>query len=106
VRQGTIWTQAQCDQRVLVDVAHFASSVASLIGLATTTQNQFDAMVCLAYNIGIANFKSSTLLKLHKAGDHLGAAAQFIRWNKANSQVMAGLTKRRAAEADLYGRAS
>jgi GH24 family phage-related lysozyme (muramidase) len=106
VRQGTIWTQAQCDQRFAVDAAHFASSVASLIGLTPTTQNQFDAMVCLAYNIGLANLKTSTLLVRHKARDYAGARAEFARWNKANKVVMAGLTKRRAAEADLYGRAS
>lgn len=106
VRQGTIWTQAQCDQRFAVDAAHFAGKVASLIGLAPTTQNQFDAMVCLAYNIGVANLASSTLLARHKDRDYVGARAQFARWNKANGQVMAGLAKRRAAEAALYGRVS
>lgn len=106
VRKGTIWTQAQCDQRFATDAAHFASQVASLIGLVPTTQNQFDAMVCLAYNIGLANLKTSTLLSLHKNGDYLAAKSQFARWNKANGQVMAGLTNRRAAEAALYGRAS
>jgi GH24 family phage-related lysozyme (muramidase) len=106
VRKGTIWTQAQCDQRVAVDVAHFASQVASLIGLAPTTQNQFDAMVCLAYNIGPPNLKASTLLARHKVRDYAGAQEQFARWNKADGKVMAGLIKRRAAEAALYGRAS
>ena len=106
VKRGTIWTQAQCDQRLATDVAHFASQVASLIGLAPTTQNQFDAMVCLAYNVGVDNLRTSTLLARHKVKDYAGAQEQFARWNKANGQVMAGLTKRRAAEAALYGRAS
>ena len=59
-------------------------------------------MVSLAYNIGMGNFSASTLLRKHKAGDHAGAAAQFAVWNKANKKVMAGLTRRRAAEAALY----
>jgi GH24 family phage-related lysozyme (muramidase) len=63
-------------------------------------------MVCLAYNIGPADLRTSTLLARHKAKDYAGAQEQFARWNKANGQVMAGLVRRRAAEAALYGRAS
>jgi GH24 family phage-related lysozyme (muramidase) len=102
VRKGTIWTQDQCDTRFATDAAHFSAQVASLISPAPTTQNQFDAMVCLTYNIGLANLAKSTLLRIHKAGGN--AAPEFARWNKANGQIMAGLTKRRAAEAALYGR--
>ena len=39
----------------------------------------------------------------HKAGDYAGALAEFAKWNKAKGQVLAGLTRRRAAEAALYG---
>jgi GH24 family phage-related lysozyme (muramidase) len=88
------------------DADAFAAKVAGLIGTTPTTQNQFDALVALAYNIGPATLASSTLLARHKARDYAGARAQFARWNKANGQVMPGLTKRRAAEAALYGRAS
>jgi lysozyme len=61
-------------------------------------------MVSFAYNVGPANLASSTLLKKHKAGDYAGAAAEFAKWNKANRKVMAGLTRRRAAEAALYSK--
>jgi lysozyme len=61
-------------------------------------------MVSFTFNIGIGKFRGSTLLKLHKAGDYAGAAAQFVRWNKAAGRVMAGLTRRRLAEAALYRR--
>lgn len=102
VKKGVTWTQAQCDDRLKADLASFAKGVAAAIGPAATTQNQFDAMVSFAYNVGLGNFKKSTLLKKHKAGDHRAAAAEFAKWNKAAGKVMKGLTRRRAAEAKLY----
>jgi lysozyme len=60
-------------------------------------------MVSFAYNVGVGNLQSSTLLKKHKAGDYAGAKAEFAKWNKAAGKVMNGLTRRRTAEAQLYG---
>lgn len=102
IQRGTIWTQAQADARFDVDVQKFAAKVSDLIGDAPTTPGQFGAMVSFAYNVGTGNLASSTLLRMHKAGDYAGAAAQFARWNKAAGRVMPGLTRRRAAEAALY----
>ena len=102
IKKGVRWTEAQANDRLTDDVSRFADGVASLIGDAPTTQGQFDAMTSLSFNVGLANFGSSTLLKKHKAGDHNGAAAEFLRWNKAAGKVLAGLTRRREAEAALY----
>lgn len=66
------------------------------------TDNQFGAMVSLCFNIGAGNFLKSTLLKKVNAGDFAGASIEFAKWNKAAGKVMAGLTKRRAAEAALF----
>lgn len=66
------------------------------------TQNQFDAMVSFTYNLGCGNFSRSTLLKKHLKGDFDGAAKEFLKWNKAGGQVLAGLTRRRKAEKTLY----
>jgi lysozyme len=67
------------------------------------TQNEFDACVCLAYNIGVGNFSSSTLVKMLKAGDDKAEIAkQFLRWDKAGGKPLAGLTRRRNAEAELF----
>jgi lysozyme len=105
IHKGLVWTQQQCDDRFAADVSCFALEVDKLIGPASTTQSEFDAMVSLAYNIGLGNFGSSTLLELHKAGRHAEAADQFLRWSRAGGKVMRGLTRRRAAEAALYGSA-
>lgn len=102
IHRGTVWTQAQCDARLALDVSRFADKVEKLIGGAPTTQHQFDAMVSLAYNIGQGNLASSTLLRKHRAGDHAGAAEEFHKWNKAAGRVLPGLVKRRAAESLLY----
>ena len=67
-------------------------------------------MVSFAYNVGLDNdhdgiaegLGDSTLLKLHKAGDYVGAANEFAKWNKQKGVVLNGLTRRRAAEAAMY----
>jgi lysozyme len=66
------------------------------------SQSQYDALVSLAFNIGIDAFEQSTLLRCHRAGDHKGAAAQFGRWTRAGPRKMRGLARRRAAERALY----
>lgn len=67
------------------------------------SQNQFDALVSFAYNCGVNNLKSSTLLKKVNANpSDPSIRAEFMKWNKASGRVLAGLTKRRQAEADLY----
>lgn len=104
IAKGARWTQQQCDDRLSGDLETFSAGVHKALGGAPTSQAQFDALVTFAYNVGLANLKSSTLLKKHIAGDHAGAAQEFARWNKANKKVMAGLTRRRAAEAALYAK--
>lgn len=103
IKRGVVWTLAQADARLKLDVASFSLGVRALIVKAPTTQRQFDALVSFAYNVGLGNLKSSTLLKKHLAGETVAANAEFARWNKASGKVMAGLTRRRAAEAALYG---
>lgn len=104
IKKGVVWSQKQCDDRFTAHLGEFAEKVDRLLGGAPTTQHQFDAMVSFAYNVGPANLAASTLLKKHKVKDYSGAAAEFARWNKANKKVMAGLTRRRAAEAALYAK--
>ena len=68
--------------------------------LPTVSQNQYDALVCFAYNVGTGNLASSTLLKKLKAGEP--CSAEFLRWNKAGGKELAGLTKRRQDEKALF----
>jgi lysozyme len=80
----------------------FAKRVDELVK-TELTQNQFNALVSFAYNVGTGNFASSTLLKkVNKNPNDLTIKAEFLRWNKANGKVINGLTNRRIEEADLY----
>ena len=66
-------------------------------------ENQFAALVSFAYNVGIGNLKSSTLLKKVNANPNDPTIMQeFKKWNRASGKVLAGLTRRREAEANLY----
>ncbi len=69
-------------------------------------QNQFDALVSFAYNIGNGNFNSSTLLRWLNQGNYKEASIQLLRWNKSKGVVLNGLTKRRKAEKELFDRVS
>jgi len=83
--------------------SNIASAVDAVNACANTcTQNQFDALVDFAFNEGNHALATSTLLRLHNAGDYAGAAAQFARWDIAGGEVEEGLVTRRAAEARLY----
>lgn len=80
----------------------FAKRVDELV-ISNINQNQFNALVSFAYNVGTGNFASSTLLKkVNKNPNDLTLKAEFLRWNKAGGKVLNGLTNRRNEEADLY----
>lgn len=67
-------------------------------------QNQFDALVSFAYNVGIGNFKTSTLLKkANKNPADANIRKEFFKWKyDAKGKIRSGLIKRRTAEAELY----
>lgn len=66
------------------------------------TQNQFDALVSLVFNIGDPQFRGSTLLRRLNAGLMLEAADEFPKWNKQAGKVLGGLVTRRARERELF----
>ena len=101
IKKGTVWTQEQADARFLEDVNKFELKLKQLLKVVIN-ENQFSALVSLAYNIGIGNLKGSTLLAKVNAKDFANAADRFLLWNKANGKEMAGLTRRRQAERALF----
>jgi lysozyme len=73
-----------------------------LIFQVEVNQNQFDAMVSLAYNIGVGAFSNSTLLKRVNAKDFIGAGNEFLKWDKSGGKPLLGLTRRRQREKELF----
>lgn len=96
-------TQDEADSLLQTDVDNFAEKLEKLLDF-DVPQCCFDAMTCFAYNVGLENFRTSTLRKLVNDRDYHEAAGQFIRWNKAGGKVLPGLTRRRLAEASLFAR--
>jgi len=101
VKKGDSCTLDQAKSYFSHDLKRFEASVNNLVKVPLS-QNQFDALVSLVYNIGSGNFASSTLLKKLNAKDYAGAAEQFPRWNKGGRKVMKGLVRRRDAERALF----
>ena len=66
------------------------------------TATQLAALEDFIYNLGAANFRSSTLLRKLNSGDYAGAAAEFDKWDQAGGKVLAGLLRRRQAETVLF----
>lgn len=105
VQMGMTITRAQAEELLEADLQEFHDGVAKALGkrvLAKTTQNEFDALVSLAFNIGQAAFDGSTLLKFHKEGNREATYAQFHRWIYQGKKRLNGLINRRAMEAALY----
>ena len=94
-------TEAQATELLMANLVSFERAIEDALQVEVT-QNQYDALVCWAYNVGISAASGSTLMRLLNAGDVQGAADQFLRWNKAGGVPMPGLTRRREAERALF----
>ena len=101
VKKGDTCTLEQAKEYMRHDLIEFEHTVNSSVKVPLN-QNQFDALVSLAYNIGSNAFKSSTLVKKLNAGDYQGAADQFNVWVNAGGKRMQGLVSRRDREKLLF----
>lgn len=105
VRSGTVWSVEESERRLLDDLNDHAKAITRHVNVPLS-QLQFDALTSWIYNLGEANFKSSTLLKKLNRGLYEEVPEQMMRWNKARVDgkltPLRGLTRRRAAEAALF----
>lgn len=98
---GLVITQEEADRRFAERLTREFEPGVSKVVIAAS-QKQFDAMVSLAYNIGLGNFGKSTVLNRTNKGEKEAAADAFLLWNKAGGNVMKGLQRRRYAERMVY----
>ena len=94
-------TKGECEMLLRADL-HDACRDAGQLAKVALADNQFAALVSFAFDAGTGSLARSTLLRLLNARDYEGAAEQFQRWTKAGGRVLAGLVRRRAAEAALF----
>ena len=95
-------TKQRAEELLKINADRFASKVTNLLK-KEVTQNQFNALVSFAYNVGSGALASSTLLKLVNINPNDGnIAKEFLKWNKGGGKIIDGLTKRRMKESALY----
>ena len=102
VHSGMTITQAQADAYLQQDIAKFEGYVnnpAYVPITANLNQNQFDALVSFAFNLGAGNLR-----KLCKGRTAAQIAQAMTQYCKANGKVLAGLRRRRAAEQALFNK--
>lgn len=94
-------TQEEADALLKKDLVRFERAVDA--GAHTLlTRNQFSALVCFAYNIGVGAFLKSTALRKVNELDFPKACEGIKMFNKAGGKVLMGLIRRRAAEVKLF----
>lgn len=103
VTEGMTITDKQAEDILRSDLYGCESDVAQLVKVPLN-DNQFAALVSFVFNVGVANFKSSTLLRKLNSGAYDAVPAELQKWNKANGKRVQGLANRRAAEAGLWVR--
>ena len=101
VKEGDTCTKEQASGWLIEDCMDAEQTIREFVEV-DINQNQFDALVSFIFNVGEGNFRASTLLKLLNDCKFEAAANQFGRWSKASGHVMAGLARRRDAEARLF----
>jgi lysozyme len=101
VSEGKKITVDEAESLLNTDVTHACDSVLKLTN-GVVSQGQLDALTDFVFNEGPERFRTSTLLRKHKAGNYAGAAAEFGRWIYCKGHIDPGLIKRRAADTHLY----
>lgn len=101
VRKGDIISQTRADEYLAWEVAEKSAAVTDLLKVEVS-DDAFAALVCFTYNVGIDALKNSTLLALINRGRISEAADEFPKWNKSSGKVLAGLTRRRVSERNLF----
>lgn len=102
-RPGMRISRSEGERLLRQDLVRFETAVRDRVTVSLT-QNQFDALVSFAFNVGVGAFSKSTLLRLLNQGDYTGAKKEFRRWVHAGGRRLQGLVRRRDREAQLFAK--
>ena len=100
--EGLEITPGSANELLTLDLERFEKAVNRLVESAIN-QQQFDALVSFAFNLGEGALKNSTLLKRINANPiDATISGEFSKWVNAGGKPLPGLVRRRKEEADLY----
>ena len=104
VKKGMIITKEEAENLLKKDLKKFEQGLCKMLNAEelNVTQNQFDALISFAYNLGLSTLAGSTLWRLFTHGDIQGAADEFTKWIYAGGKPLEGLKRRRQAERELF----
>ena len=104
VKKGDAVTEAQAENLLKQDLTTFEQGLCKMLNAEelNVTQNQFDALISFAFNLGLSALAGSTLWRLFTHGDIQGAANEFPKWIYAGGKPLEGLKRRRQAERELF----
>ena len=100
-RAGMVITAAEAESILLKDLTQYEAAIENNVKVKLT-DNQFAALVSFVYNIPLASFKKSTLLKKLNQGNYDAVPTELMKWTKAGGKKIQGLVNRRRAEGYLW----
>jgi lysozyme len=101
VVQGMKITEEEASEILKADLRAYERTVDDAVNVALK-QHQFDALVSFCYNVGQSAFRKSTLVRRLNRGDHAAIPQELMKWTKTNGRELAGLVRRRRAEAKMW----
>ncbi|WP_407965181.1 lysozyme [Bartonella sp. C271] len=105
VFEGMVITEKKAETMLLSDLRQYERAVEKAV-YVNLSDEQFGALVSFCYNIGIAAFQNSTLLKKLNKGDYESVPIELKKWTKVGGKRLKGLVHRRAAEAELWAKSA
>lgn len=103
VREGMVINEETAISYLMEDMRESAQAVEKYVKTAIN-DNQFAALISFVYNVGVGNFKTSTLLRVLNNGWYEQVPKQLMRWCKVKDEIVGGLHRRRAAEVELFNK--
>lgn len=100
LKLGQKFTDDQCLDQLARDLSSHDKQMMNLVRVPLTDY-QHAAFLSFTYNVGVGNFKSSTMLRKLNSKDYNGACQELVKWVYAKKKILPGLVKRREAEKEM-----
>lgn len=98
IKMGMKYTESECIEMLKRELVKFENGVDKFVKVDYASDYQKAALISFAYNAGLGNLQSSTLLKTLNSGNHQAACDQLTRWVFSKGKKLPGLERRREEE--------